>query len=186
MKTFLILSLLLVSTLGGIALAVYLESCDLSQLPLPQFVAQAEADSSLASKPAPQAEPAVRVDPSVRQVSQIALEPAVTQQFDLEKITQSLQRTEAAQQEMAEQQSRSWDVLNKAIDSMRDVATLKVQESRPSEPQLQAPLAAPQPPAVEAPPEPIATPAPPSVKPLIIPDEGDDRFDHCHPGQRDS
>src|SRR5690606_36673672 len=169
----------LVSTLGGIALAIYLESCDLSQLSVPEILARVEAAPPPPAEASTRTEPPVHNDPAVRPAARLALEPAVTQQFDLEKITQSLQRTEAAQQEMVEQQNRSWEVLNTAIESMRDVATLKVQEARPPEPSAEAQPEAPiAPPPLDAPqtdPEPIATPTQ-SAKPLIIPDEGDDKL----------
>lgn len=184
MKKFLILSLLLVSTSGGIALAIFLESCDLSQFELPEFLAQ---PSQVDTPVEPEAEvaankPSVHIDPAVRPASQIELEPRVTQQFDLEAIKKTLQDSQATQQKMADSQNRSWEVLNKAIDSMKEVATSKVDASKP-QPEIapvpqtqttttQAPLPSEVIPADGATPNVLPRPS----QPRIIPDEGDDKL----------
>ncbi|PQO25991.1 hypothetical protein C5Y96_21305 [Blastopirellula marina] len=176
MKKFLILSLLLVSTSGGIALAIFLESCDLSQWELPTFLAQ---QTQVVAPADPQPEvaittPTVHIDPAVRPASQIELEPRVTQQFDLEAIKKTLEDSQATQQKMADSQNRSWEVVNKAIDSMKEVATSKVETSKPETQTtaVQAPL-----PVEEAPaPSPSDNLLPRPTQPRIIPDEGDDKL----------
>ncbi|QDU75065.1 Type IV pilus biogenesis and competence protein PilQ precursor [Bremerella volcania] len=184
MKKLLILTLLLVSTSGGIALAIFLESCDMSQWELPKFLAQ---HTQAAEPVEPKSEvavnnPKVPIDPAVWPASQVELEPRVTQQFDLEVIKKTLQDSQASQQQMVDTQNRSWEVLNKAIDSMREVATSKM-EAGPPPPQItpapqtpttttQAPL-----PAEEVPsagPNQDLLPRP--SQPRIIPDEGDDKL----------
>jgi len=184
MKKLLILSLLLISTSGGIALAIFLESCDLSQWELPKFLAhQAQAASPEATKTEVTAHaPTVNVDPTVRPASQVELEPRVTQEFDLEAIKKTLEESKASQQKVADYHDRSWDVLNKAIDSMREVATSKMEVSKPQPdaapaPQTQTTAVQPPPPAEEVPaagPDPNLLPRP--SQPRIIPDEGDDKL----------
>ncbi|MEW4562778.1 hypothetical protein AB1K70_09640 [Bremerella sp. JC770] len=186
MKKFLILMLLLVSTSGGIALAIFLESCDLSQWELPTFLAQA-SQATLPVEPQPEvaaATPTVHIDPAVRTVSQIELEPRVTQQFDLEAIKKTLEDSQATQQKMADTQNRSWEVLNKAIDSMKEVATSKMEISQaeatgnPAPPTqttaAQAPVPVPSEQLPAAGPNPDLLPRP--SQPRIIPDEGDDKL----------
>lgn len=184
MKKLLILLLLLVSTSGGIALAIFLESCDLSQWELPKFIAQqtnasepATSQQDLAAKA-----PTVHIDPAVRQASQVELEPRVTQQFDLEAIKKTLQDSQTSQQQMVDSQNRSWEVLNKAIDSMKEVATSKMEGSNTQSqittvPQtqattLQAPVSPEEVPATESNPSLLPRPS----QPRIIPDEGDDKL----------
>ncbi|GAA4422584.1 hypothetical protein [Bremerella cremea] len=184
MKKLLILSLLLISTLGGIALAIFLESCDLSQWNLPTFLAQAIPQPVVAAEP----EPAptthltsnVNIEAQSTAPSTIPLEPNYTQQFDLDAIKKTLERAEATQQQMAEQQNRSWDVVNKALDSMKEVATSKndptgaaasaVNVAPPALPAATPPVE----PAYQPSPEPIDLPSP--SQPRIIPDEGDDKL----------
>ncbi|MBA2114977.1 type II secretion system protein GspD [Bremerella alba] len=184
MKKFLILSLLFISTFGGIALAIFLESCDLSQWELPKFLAQqTQVDQPAEAKPEVSVKTSsVHFDPAVRPASQIELEPRVTQEFDIEAIKKTLEDSQTSQQKMADSQNRSWDVLNKAIDSMREVATSKMEVSQAVPPVVpvpqaqttatQAPLPAEEVPA--AGPNPNLLPRP--SQPRIIPDEGDDKL----------
>ncbi|MFN3151613.1 hypothetical protein [Bremerella sp.] len=184
MKKLLILSLLLVSTSGGIALAIFLESCDLSQWELPTFIAQqAHPPEPMAPKQDEAAKtPTVHIDPAVRPASQVELEPRVTQQFDLETIKKTLQDSQTSQQQMVESQNRSWEVLNKAIDSMKEVATSKMESNNTQLPlapapttqttSTQTPAAVEEVPAVETNPSQLPRPS----QPRIIPDEGDDKL----------
>ncbi len=184
MKKLLILSLLLISTAGGIALAIFLESCDPTQWELPTFlVAESHQDSPPRETIPEVAAQTSRThyDPAVQPVSQLELEPRITQQFEIDEIKKSLEQSRASQQQMAEQTNRSWDVVNKAIDSMREVATSKV------EGQTTPPVVAPvtqttttqaAPPVAEpvAPTQPLPNTLPSPSQPRIIPDEGDDKL----------
>lgn len=184
MKKLLILSLLLVSTSGGIALAIFLESCDLSQWELPTFIAQqAHPPEPMTPKQDEAAKtPTVHIDPAVRPASQLELEPRVTQQFDLETIKKTLQDSQTSQQQMVESQNRSWEVLNKAIDSMKEVATSKMESNNTQLPlapapttqttSTQTPAAVEEVPAAETNPSQLPRPS----QPRIIPDEGDDKL----------
>lgn len=178
MKKFLILSLLLASTSGGIALAIFLESCDLSQWELPTFLAQ-QTPAVAAVEPQPDvavSTPTVHIDPAVRPASQIELEPRVTQQFDLDVIKKTLEDSQATQQKMADSQNRSWEVLNKAIDSMKEVATTKVEAAKPEPPTQTTATQAPQPVEEFPAAEPNTNQLPRPSQPRIIPDEGDDKL----------
>lgn len=183
MKKFLILMLLVISTMGGIALAMFLESCDLAQWKSPALLAEAclpsANDQDLSTPGEPNLEVSAPPITATPAASQIPLEPQVTQQFELDSIRRSLDRAEASQLQLAQQQERSWDILNKAIDSMKEVATSKTNAQPAPEPvdpliPVAPPVPQPQPQLQAAPvePEPIDLPAPST--PRIIPDEGDD------------
>ncbi|RCS42097.1 hypothetical protein DTL42_19910 [Bremerella cremea] len=190
MRKLLIISLLLVSTLGGIGLAVFLESCDLSQWHLPAFLAQATpsvslettAEAEVTSVESVPPTPPVAVTPAtpvtiapvttipspepVPAPIQVALEPAVTQQFSQTPNPNN-------------QQDRQWELLNKAFDTVKEVATHKAdnpqQPPQPAIPEVVQPVPPPLDPIPAQPvPEPIETPR--SSQPRIIPDEGDDRL----------
>lgn len=185
MRKFLIISLLLFSTLGGIGLAVFLESCDLSQWQLPAFLAQAAPVALLETEvtPAPASPTSTSSVDTPASPSQstslsppatpatVALEPSFTQQFSMDNNANN-------------QQDRQWDLLNKAFDTVKEVATHKAENQQPAPtnfqpPQPAAPVEAqPIPPPLDPipaqPAEPIETPRP--ALPRIIPDEGDDKL----------
>ena len=196
MRKLLIISLLLVSTLGGIGLAVFLESCDLSQWQLPAFLAQAapvdqpEATLSVESAlPAAKPESAAPSPPTVVEAThtpvavspvsteatsaiQVRMEPPFSQQFTMDKGGSS-------------QNDRQWDLLNKAFDTVKEVATHKAQNEQPAAANFQPPQ-----PVVPENSQPTAPPLDPiparsvetidtprsSSQPRIIPDEGDDKL----------
>lgn len=201
MRKLVIISLLMVSTLGGIALALYLESCDFSQWQLPGIVtlsapnvpheAIPEPSAPIVAAPAEPAasSPAKPPQSSLTSVFQsglrFPLEPSYSQQFELEKIKQSLEETANNQRKMAEDQNRSWDVVNKALDTVKEVATQKGEPTPPPATNFFPPQPAPavnnyQPiPSAEDPllperQETIETPSP--GQPKIIADEGDDKL----------
>lgn len=196
MRKLLIISLLLVSTLGGIGLAVFLESCDLSQWQLPAFLAQAapvdqpEATLSVESAlPAAKPEPAAPSPPTVVEAThtpvavspvsteatsaiQVRMEPPFSQQFTMDKGGNS-------------QNDRQWDLLNKAFDTVKEVATHKAQNEQPAAANFQPPQpAVPENSQPTAPPlDPIPAPSAETIdtprsssQPRIIPDEGDDKL----------
>jgi len=144
MRTIVLFSLLLISAVGGVGLAWAVISYDLPQLGFQANVPPAEfgsaekvddlSESKIELSAAPAFSPTVSPSPGF-----LPLEPPFQQQVDLEELTETIKKAKDDQNNLLEKQDRSWDTINKAIDSLREVATLKVQQAPPAVGNIAAP-----------------------------------------------
>jgi len=144
MRTIVLCILLLISAVGGVGLAWVVISSDLPQVGLqatvpPKVPASSKSIDDLSEPEIELSEAPAFSSTTTNVPSFVPLEPPFHQQVDLEELSETIKKAKDSQNSLLEKQDRSWDTLNKAIDSLREVATMKVQQTPPTVGNVAAP-----------------------------------------------